>query len=210
MKFSPSNFYIGIVDLFSILLPGAIASLALYYFFQSEIDAFLSLGGKENAEFFRAFILLFSSYLFGHIISQLSAYLDSLLYDRLKKFVYRDSRCLDEVWKIRREKFGNHGEPVLVNAYKWSLFKLQTEHPAAASEVERYMADSKFFRSLIIIMLVMGIVLLWHKDMNMAVPLSCFALAIFSTIRYFKKRRKSTETAYQCVIYLERLSEPLS
>lgn len=153
-------------------------------------------------------MLLFSAYLFGHIISQVSAYLDDYVYDRLKDKVYKDQKCVNKVKEIRENRYGNKMTPVYVSTFNWSVFKLQKEYPEAADEVERYMADSKFFRSLFVIMMVLGCVFLFQPGIGLTVKLACFALAAFSMVRYFKKRRKSTETAYKYIIFSEELNTP--
>ena len=201
--FKPSTFYISLIDLFAILLPGAIAALVIYHFNRLAIDGFLDVG-KDNTAFYSSFVLLFSAYLFGHIISQVSAYLDDYVYDRLKDKVYKDQKRVNKVKEIRENRYGNKMTPVYVNTFNWSVFKLQKEYPEAADEVERYMADSKFFRSLFVIMMVLGCVFLFQSGIGLTVKLACFALAAFSMVRYFKKRRKSTETAYQYIIFSER------
>lgn len=204
MNLSPSNFYISIIDLFAILLPGVIASLVIYYFSSDTIDSFLN--GNADKTFFSGFVLLFSFYLFGHIISQVSAYLDEWVYDRFKEKVFKDHKCVKKMMGIRENRYSNEMHPVYVNTYKWSIFKLQKEYPDAAAEVERYMADSKFFRSLFVIMLVLGLVFLFQPGIAIKVIVGCFILAAFSMVRYFKKRRKSTETAYQYIIFTEELN----
>ncbi|MDX2072072.1 MAG: hypothetical protein SFV55_26800 [Haliscomenobacter sp.] len=205
MDFKPSNLYISLVDLFAILLPGAIAALVIYHFNQSAINGFLDVG-KDNKAFFSGFVLLFGSYLLGHIISQISAYLDDWVYDPLKDKVFKDHKCVKKVMEIRANRYGNEMTPVYVNSYKWSVFKLQKEYPDAAAEVERYMADSKFFRGLFVIMVILGFVFLFQSVIKAKIVLACFLLAAFSMVRYFKKRRKSTETAYQYIIFTEELN----
>lgn len=205
MDFKPSNLYISLVDLFAILLPGAITSLVVYHFQREYIDAYLNVD-PDNKAFMSGFVLLFASYLFGHIISQVSAYMDEWIYDPLKDKVYKDHKCVERVMEIRKKTYGNEMNPVYVNTYKWSIFKLQKEYPDAAAEVERYMADSKFFRGLFVVILVLGIVFLFQPNMGIKAPIVCFLSAAFSMIRYFKKRRKSTETAYQYIIFNEELN----
>ena len=90
MNFKPSTFYISIIDIFAILLPGSIASLIIYHFNQTAINAYIDVG-PENTMFFTSFVLLFSSYLFGHIISQVSAYMDVWIYDSCLLYT---SRCV--------------------------------------------------------------------------------------------------------------------
>ncbi len=175
MNFSPNNFYIGIIDLFAILLPGCIVSLTIYYFYHNPADVFLQATG--NSGFFSGFVLLFSSYLFGHIVSQLSAYLDKYLYDKFKDKIYRDTSLLNQVKKIRTDKYSNTAEEMkLVSSFEWAQMKLQKELPDAVQEAERYTADSKFFRGLLLILFVLSFILLFNKSFY--VSASCFGIAV--------------------------------
>lgn len=206
MDFRHSNLYISLVDLFAILLPGAISSLVIYHFNRQTIDALLEVN-QGSSNFLSIFILLLSSYLIGHIISQISAYMDEWVYDSFKDKVYKDKTCLGKaINNIREDLYGNDIKVNYVNTYKWSVFKLQKEYPDAAVEVERYMGDSKFFRGLFVVMLVLGIVFYFQHNVSYKVPIACFLLSVFSLIRYFTKRRKSTELAFQYIIFNEKLN----
>ncbi len=206
-NFNPSTFYISIIDLFAIFLPGSLVSMTLYHLYKFDFDAMLKIGTDDHNSFHMAFVLLFASYLFGHMVSQLSAYLDEWVYDPLKERVYKDHKRVEKVNDIRKLKYGNTLlDHQYVNTFKWSIYKLQKDYKEGALEVDRYMADSKFFRSLFIIMLLLGIVFLLQAHAQPKLALACFLLAAFSMIRYFKKRRKATETAYGYAIFLEELS----
>ena len=268
-SFNPSNFYISVIDLFAILLPGLLVTLVLYHLFQGEIDTFFASIHKDHRNFLLGFALLFSSYLFGHIISQISAYLDEWIYDNFRKALYSDAK-VDRVMAIRSNFYDNDLDTIYVNTYQWSMYKLKMEYPEAASEVDRYMADSKFFRSLFVVLSAGLLVLIFQENQKMAwvaliavllfvaisvfygyyethlkkggdkkervssnirqwltfltlllafatlliqtlvIPtylgLACALLAAFAMLRYFKKRRKATETAYQYIIFLEDLN----
>lgn len=205
MKFSPNNFYIGIIDLFAIILPGCIVSLTVYYFYHLEVNN--SLKSTGQSEFLSAFILLFSSYIFGHIISQLSAYLDKWVYDRFKDKIYKNQTLLNLVKQIRTEIYGNSSEDLkLVSSYEWTEMKLHKELPQAVQEAERYVADSKFFRSLLLILFILTIPLLIIGKYLLA--LICFLISGFSLVRYFHKRQKATKTLYKGIIFMEKLNNP--
>lgn len=157
MNFQPSNFYISIIDLFAILLPGAIAALVIYLELREGIEVGIK-GVESDSSFIKGFGLLAAAYLLGHFIGQLSAYLDEWIYDPLKKKVFSEQNRVVKVQCIRKKKYEIKPNPVYVNAYKWSLYKLQREMPEAAVEVNRYMADSKFFRSFFVLLLVLAII----------------------------------------------------
>ena len=75
MSFDPQKFFIGLMDFFSILLPGAL----LTYLLMDELGPVI-LGDRYakllNAEAWAAF--LFASYLFGHLVFLLGSWLDEL------------------------------------------------------------------------------------------------------------------------------------
>lgn len=80
MNFDPQKFFIGLMDFFSILLPGAL----LTYLLMGEMgpvvlgDRYATLAG---AEAWAAF--LFASYLLGHLVFLLGSWLDGI-YDWLR------------------------------------------------------------------------------------------------------------------------------
>lgn len=179
--------------------------MVIYHFFHANIDDFMNTSENGQA-FLPGFSLLFSSYLIGHIISQISAYLDEWVYDPLKEIVYKDHKHIDKILEIRKEHYQNELNPVYVNGYKWSLYKLQKEYPEAIVEIDRYMADSKFFRSLFVVQFFLVVIFLFLPEIDIWLESILVLLTAFSMIRYFKKRRKATQTAYQYIIFSEELN----
>ena len=87
MNFEPQKFYIGLIDFFSILLPGALLSYLL------KDDLGPRFFGKHYGSFAEAegwMVFLFSSYLIGHFIFLLGSWLlDDHLYDPLRNATYQ-------------------------------------------------------------------------------------------------------------------------
>ena len=87
MDFSPQQFFIGLMDVFSILLPGAL----LTYLMMGDVgpvvlgDRYLQLAGAEGWAAF-----LFSSYLFGHLVFLLGSWLDEFYDSDLLSLMIRD------------------------------------------------------------------------------------------------------------------------
>ena len=82
MGFEPQKFFIGLIDFFSIFLPGA----ALAYVIKDKacwifvgLTACPPINGTEAV-----FIFLFGSYLLGHLVFLLGSFLDELVYDHLR------------------------------------------------------------------------------------------------------------------------------
>jgi hypothetical protein len=82
MNFDPQKFFIGLMDFFSILLPGAL----LTWLLMGEVGPVV-LGDRyaklHGAQAWAAF--LFASYLFGHLVFLLGSWLDEF-YDWTRRF----------------------------------------------------------------------------------------------------------------------------
>ena len=201
----PSDFYIGTIDLFAILLPGAIATLLFYYASGLKMDTLLYTP-ERYSDFYNALLFLLSAYLLGHIISQFSSYIDEWIYNRYKSRIYNNQSRLNLVKQIRSNYHSVEKGEKYINNFEWSRARLLKEFPEAITEIERYMADSKFFRGLILILLVLAGVLIMKAYYAMATASAL--VAVFSLIRYIQKKRKATETVYKYVIYLENCPLP--
>jgi len=73
------------------------------------------------------------------------------------------------------------------------------------NEINRLVADQKFFRSLVVAVPLISLILILNSDNLQAVVF--FALIIPCYIRYYERRLKSTTRAYQYVIMLEGLGK---
>lgn len=95
-----------------------------------------------------------------------------------------------------------------INAYKWSLIVLEANYPVAAEHVNRTMAASKFFRSLVIVFILVLLFafagLLTKSYLSLFLT---FLLLVLSFREYIVQRQKSIETAYKGLIALYFLPE---
>lgn len=82
MNFEPQKFFIGLMDCFSILLPGALLTWLLMSKVGSVVreDCYAALA---SAQAWNAF--LFASYLFGHLVFLLGSWLDEH-YDQARPY----------------------------------------------------------------------------------------------------------------------------
>lgn len=78
MNFEPQKFFIGLVDFFAIIMPGAV----LAYLLKNGAPALT--GPWQLDTFERAAVFLFASYLLGHLISLLGSPLDEKIYQPLR------------------------------------------------------------------------------------------------------------------------------
>lgn len=227
MNFEPQKFFIGLVDFFSVLLPGA---LFTFLFKDGLGNAFLGpdFGGLTGTEAQIAF--LFASYLFGHFIFLIGAgILDDWIYDPLRdgtdacqvKRLSKDRPLAGALWRsMARWMIGSSADKSVaqavrikerfmegqvdknsVNAFQWCKARLQLEHAAALESVHRFEADSKFFRSLIVVLV--PAVVWFNTQHRWWAALGSIALLLLAFWRYVDQRLKATSQAYWHIIALE-------
>jgi hypothetical protein len=275
----PSDFFIGVQDLFAILLPGAgLAFIAMFWAALVDIPsdhvlhALLSLNG---AGAWAAFFV--TAYVLGHLVASMGSKLDTL-YDRRKGVVRNQAlmkvvdRALEmflvqvapsvegtpkspdptkpvarqPAWWLkpinavlvrgtwgteprRRQTAVDEEEGVEkpINAYKLARITLQTRAPAVFTEVARQEADSKFFRSLVIVAvfalaactiqvfhdlwLYIQHEAPWGRPVWGGIYFVFVLLALRSSFsRFCELRLKATETAFQAMIVLDKRPAPVS
>lgn len=236
MNFEPQKLFIGITDLFSILMPGAL----LTYILKDDIgpllldDNYLVLEGTEAW-----FVFFFSSYLLGHLIFLVgSKYLDDYFYQPVRDAtydnqIYKLAKGKKLSWGINRkmalslfkhnsdkavkvaERIREHNlkhisaakKVNFINTYQWAKSKLTLEAPEAMVTVQRFEADSKFFRSFFVV-LFLGIPLFIYQSKLLVcevLVVSVIGLVFlwFSFLRFADQRFKSTKQAYWYLIALE-------
>lgn len=141
MTYKPSDLYIGVIDFFGILMPGAV----LLFLHGESLAKPLGLSlNPEQAPTLIAFFV--GAYVFGHFLLGLGVPLNKLLrmYQPEKKDIFyraiKDTVDLPEKTRMKRSDI----------FYRTYAF-VRTQSPAALSEIERQMADYKLFRSLTIV-----------------------------------------------------------
>ncbi|MEP6762868.1 MAG: NUDIX domain-containing protein [Gemmatimonadaceae bacterium] len=230
MNFEPQKFFVGVIDFFSILLPGALLA-----YVGRDAAAFAvadhgaaPLNGTESW-----MIFWFVSYLLGHLAFLFGALLDDLVYDPIRsctsrgqirrlaqgkskspsrnrwlaRKMFRNSPdfAVTEVEKFKVRALLPIGAEKAINAFQWSKARLSIEHPAGLAAVQRFEADSKFFRSFCIVLpLVAGILAFQHHN-----PwLLAWALLVVPALwRYVDQRFKATQQAYWFIVTLESQKE---
>lgn len=170
----PSEFYIGVLDFFAILLPGAIATAVL-------------------------------APSFGHLI--LGSYIDQIynvLRERLSP--YGNESAYQCATRIRNSMIDDMERNAL-NTFQWARSVLIAKCPAAAEDVHRLEADSKFFRSLLVVATLCASVFLYDGKILAAVLALGLVVPCFA--RYYERRLKSTTQAYIHIVTLHRLGQLL-
>ncbi|MFC3550086.1 NUDIX domain-containing protein [Lysobacter cavernae] len=234
MNFDPQKFFIGLMDFFSILLPGAL----LTWLLMGEVGPVV-LGARyaklDGAQAWAAF--LFASYLLGHLVFMLGSWLDELydwarnrtLNKQIKRlanrgqllrwpvraliwlaFKHERNLAVDAATRIRRQSLAPLRAEESINTFKWCKTLLNVESQISLAVVQRFEADSKFFRCFVIVLLILLAMWLlhlssiwhWHRTWpawGIVVLLALLALALW---RYMEQRHKATNYAYWSVITL--------
>lgn len=209
----------GVVDFFSVLLPGALLTF-LYkdsYIWREVFDPVLP-AVQEGIQEWAAFIV--ASYLLGHFVFLVASYLDHS-YDyvvgganapirnamRKALITTKDPKALpDQVKSMRDQHLNDAMDKDLINAFQWAKANLLLQYPAAAVEVQRYEADSKFFRSLVIVLSLVCITLV--IETAWFALLACILLTALSFWGYVKRRWKGVVLAYTYYIASEKILNP--
>jgi hypothetical protein len=151
-----SDFFLGVVDFFAIILPGCL----LVYWAQRA----LNLGGYVSPEWTAGTrgwaVFLVAAYVAGHIAFALGGLLFDKVYDQTYKLAPAENRkdyCLvriraKDLTKALLTKYYVDGD----NALEWAATFVRLGSSAASAEIDRLEADSKFFRSLAVVL-----VLIW-------------------------------------------------
>jgi 8-oxo-dGTP pyrophosphatase MutT (NUDIX family) len=227
MNFEPQKFFIGVIDFFAILLPGALLT------FLVKDDLGLWLLGDEYSrlagiEGWIAFI--FSSYLLGHFIFLLGSWLlDDHVYDWIRSATQQNQierladgkllssklarwlaglfmqdnleRALVQAKRIKNRYLDPVKASSAINTFQWCKARLALEHPEVLATVQRFEADSKFFRSLLIVLILL---IPWSLFQGRpSVALACLPLMVLAFWRYVDQRVKATRQAYWFIITLE-------
>ncbi len=220
------------INFFSILLPGALVT----YLLKDDMGKWLlgeKYTIFVKTEGWLAF--LFSSYLLGHFIFLLGSWiLDDKVYDRILKATDEEQikrlakgeqlsfvlarrlakvffkevsvQALSKASKIKEQYLGPHDTSSAINAFQWCKTRLTLEHPETLITIQRFEADSKFFRSLVIVLCVL---ILWEAShwptaISQIVSVILLIVALILAFwRFVDQRVKATNQAYWYIITLE-------
>ena len=225
MDWDPQKFFVGLMDFFSILLPGAL----LTFVFMDDVGPVV-LGGRytQLADLTAWAVFLGSSYLFGHLVFLLGSWLDEL-YDwarsytldaqirRLAKrgrilawparmlvwLVYRNERGLavERAARLKELALEPVGAGRAINAFQWCKMRLSIDQPSILANVQRFEADSKFFRCFVIVLVLLLAAAAW-KEWPAPFVVALPVLLVLALWRYMEQRLKAINQAYWGVIAL--------
>ncbi len=227
MSFEPQKFFIGLVDFFAVLLPGAVLTWFLAEPLRLQLvgPGFAGLTPTQQA-----LVFLLGAYLAGHFVFLLGSWLlDDHFYDWLRQGTdgsqarrLAQGQPLDSAFRRRLATWLIKGDmdtalrqvhalkqryldPLragdAINAFQWAKARLTLEHPGALTAVQRFEANSKFFRSLVVVLLILGGRGALLRDR--ALLTTAAALLVPALWRYVDQRVKAIAQACWFLITLE-------
>jgi ADP-ribose pyrophosphatase YjhB (NUDIX family) len=226
MNLEPQRLYLGVVDVFATLLPGVVLVFLLQGDMWSALPSAYRFEGLTGNERLAVFVV--GSYLVGHLVFLIGAWWLDEFYDwarghtrnavlsgaarrgKLSPWIGRvlvwlvfkreDNAAVDRAAAIKREMLKPVQGAAAINTFQWSKAWLTAESPASLEQVQRFEADSKFFRSLVVVLLVLiGVWTLKQQTILVVVAVCLLPLALW---RYMDQRLKATNQAYWSVITL--------
>jgi len=202
MAYKPEDFFIGVIDFFAVLLPGALLSFMMADFAQRYVfGRALPLIQSESQGWV---VFVFSSYLLGHFVFLAGSYIDPLYNQLRERFVpkAKDLAYL-RAKEIKEHCLKDNPHETVMNTFQWAKATLQLRSPGVLAEVRRHEADSKFFRSLIVVLLVLVCVMIARAAWLAAGM--CLVLVIASFGRYAEQRWKAAQQLYEYLLATELL-----
>jgi hypothetical protein len=208
MSASPKDFFIGITEFFSLLLPGAL----FVGLFTEEAQAIASVLGLPTDGFGAAVGFAVASYIAGHVLHAAGSLLDRA-YDRWYSRPRRSREGQPSLYtlalRLHHKMLGADMESVGV--FSWSGSFVRVASPGAASEIEARSSESKFFRSLIPVLTAALIVIGWRiKHLGFVTATSGalvidLLLIVFAWRRYCLRRWDSVQLTYEYFVLLNTL-----
>jgi hypothetical protein len=204
----PGDFLIGVLDFFAILLPGSMATwLVTRYVPSADLLRHLSFGPgqaePDSSTLWAAFLL--SSYVLGHFVFMAGSRLDSS-YDRWRRRTKptASDKTFQAADALRKRLTPSLADSTF-STLKWTRSYIQLNAPLARAEIDRFEADSKFFRSLVVVSAAMVVHFLL-VERTPGPGAACLALGAVAYWRFCDQRWKMAELAYGTAVILDATS----
>gem|GEM_PF-6399945 len=180
MNVKPGDLFFGLVDFLAYIVPGSVFCLTFPAYFEFRKQAPIDVT-CVSPTVFSWFVFILASYVAGHFIHHICAMvlnpLYSWTYERQKRKKYHD--FIDVAERTIWEKI-----PLHANLLKIAEADLRLRHPALLPELERYLANAKFFRSLCVLCLY----LCFYPGLEGSMIITLIILSAFAFAKYASQR----------------------
>lgn len=199
MDYKPADFFVGLVDFFAILLPGALLAFVFKDVAAKHVFGVALPRIGNQVEGWVAFT--FAAYLLGQFVSLVGATFMDRIYD-VTYLAYK-RRAGDPRYDKAKELEGEYSR--LAGVLKWAGAYVRLCNADAALEIDRFEATSKFFRSLVVVLLVYAAV--FTANSQLIALVTSLGLLLLSFWRFCNQRWKFTEFSYLYFIELKVCAE---
>ncbi len=199
MNFKPSDFYLGVVEVFGVLLPGILLAALLSGPYSDEVFGPLISHAPRTTSALLA-VYLVSGYLLGNALRAAGEILDLSLYD--KWYLKRRQKNGDPL-QAKAARLVRKQAPDLaiesVSTHEWAESFLAVRSAEATQFVAQGRAESKFYRSLALVLLYAGVV---SASQRAGAGIVLLLAAGLSVMRYLQMRWRATCHLYLAYIHI--------
>jgi hypothetical protein len=197
----PSDFLIGVGEFIGVLLPGSAVAYLLMPSLR-DLAAKNELPPLHGTAAWLALAVI--SYMAGHLIFLIGSFLDRP-YDwaRQRWRPRKDDPAYQHATELAERVLGRR--LAAMNTYKFATAILALNHDAAHTEVRQFEADSKFFRSLVV--LGIGSVGVGIYEQNVWLAAGALLATMMCAWRSVERRWKATHRAFEYVVVIFGLQD---
>jgi hypothetical protein len=202
MDVKPSDFFIGVMDFFAILVPGAILTFMLAPWATREVFGPILPIINSNETGWAVFVL--AAYVLGHLLHHLGSILD-YTYDHIyvkAKRKHGEEFILKKTREIMNKDLGQDNG---LSPFVWAGSYVRIKSATAALELDRSGGDSKFFRSLCLVAFANCFAFLWQG--HLLPTIVALLVALFSWARFAKRRWDTSQRTYEYFILLRQVMD---
>lgn len=196
MSSKPNDFLIGVGELIGVVLPGSAIAYVLLPTLR-KVAAIYDMPAIRGTAAWIAVAIM--SYLAGHLIFLIGSFLDGP-YDWIRQRIR--PRGKDTTYLVATRLAEDVLGPGLVamNTYKFATAVLALNHELAHAEVKQLEADSKFFRSLVV--LGFGVLAVSLAMSQVLAALGSLVTVALCAWRFAERRWKATHRAFEYVVVI--------
>ncbi|MFT3793092.1 hypothetical protein [Flavobacterium sp.] len=197
MTVKPNDFFFGLVEFLAFIVPGMLLFATLPKIVYAEVPDYLTIIGNDQISSFGWVCFVLLSYIYGHFIHHISALLLNPVYNktvfaRKKK---KHLHFIEDAEKSIAKELPEHTDILrIADAY------LRSKQPSLVSELEKYEANSKLFRSLCLLC----VYLCFYPNLEMAGKITLIVLSLLCFSKFANQRWTHRLVVYEYFMILHK------
>lgn len=183
--YKPSELFIGIVEIFAILIPRGIIAFFVYHYYSADIRKFILLTEVQS------WVALFCiSYFLGNIVSFIGEEIDRR--SPINEYINNNFLPLWQSVEAIKNEIHPESEREVINIYQWCRSVLIAVSPEAMADVNRIVAATDFFRNLYVLFPIIGLISLINQHLSFGFTLiflsvPCLFISAFTRLNLLKR-----------------------